>query len=84
MLAPEAAHEVLKGQRPARGVDGNGLALQHSLPGSQSLPDLTCHVGQAARNVGQVAGVDAHLVALAVDLYPGAVQLVLQRELPCP
>ena len=79
--AAEAAHQLLERQRPAGGVQGHDLAVEHERRAIERLRDRH-HVGQAARDVRQAARPDGDAIALAVDLHAGAVVLELERGAP--
>ena len=74
-LGAESRHRVLERARPAVLVERQGLAVEdHPLrgEGAHHVDDL----GDPMGDVGEVAGVDPHVVAVAVHLDPGAVELV--------
>ncbi len=79
-VAAEAAHRHLKGQRAAVRRERQRLAVQHQLAGGQRRgggDDLRHRGGYLVA----LAAVDAHRLALLVDLHAGAVELVLQDGL---
>ena len=78
---PPGGH--LERVRPAVGLQGDQLAVEHGRPDGQGPGDLD-HLGHAGGDVVQGAGEHPHLVAVLVELDPGAVQLPLDRSLPHP
>ena len=76
--APEAAHEILKRKRLALAVDGDDLALEQEIGRGQSLRNRD-DIGKAGRDIAQPPTEDFHRLALAVNLDPGAIELVLDR-----
>ena len=79
--AAEAAHQLLERQRPAGGVQGHDLAVEHERRAIERLSDRH-HVGQATRDVRQAPRPDRDAITLAVDLHAGAVVLELERGAP--
>ena len=80
MDAPEAPHQLLERQRPARGVERHHLAVQDERPGRQLAPRDLDDVGQAPRDVAEAPGPDGDAVAVLVELDARAVVLVLERR----
>ena len=75
-LGSESRHRVLERPRRAVLVERQGLAVEdHPLDAGSARTDVD-DLGHAMGDVGEVAGVDAHLVAGAMHLDPRAVELV--------
>src|SRR2546422_2023243 len=81
--APEAAHEILKWKRLALPVHRDDLAFEQKLGRGQCLRNRD-DLGKAGRDIAQSPTEDLHRVALAMNLDPRAVELVLdRRHAPC-
>ena len=63
-------------------VEAQGLAVEHQARGRGGVRTTSTIAGQAVGDVVEVAGEDADLVAVAVDLDAGAVELPLHRRRP--
>ena len=80
-IRPEPRHGLLERPRAAVLVEGEGLAVEDHIAHRQSAHHLH-HLGQPVGHLGQGARVDAHVVADAVHLDAGAVELVFHGRLP--
>ena len=78
-VAAEPRRGHLEALRPAVGPQRDGLAVGDQVVHGQGERRLD-HFGQPGGDVVEAAGVDRHVVAAAVDLHPGAVQLGLENR----
>ena len=76
---PEAAHEILKWKRLALPVHRDDLAFEQKLGRGQCLRNRD-DLGKAGRDIAQSPTEDLHRIALAMNLDPRAVELVLDRR----
>src|SRR5436309_3309479 len=77
--AAEAPHQLLEGQRPPGGVEGDHLAVEDEWLAGEIAPRDLDHVREAARDVGQAPRPDLHAIPRPVQLDARAVVLVLER-----
>ena len=65
--------------RPPVGAQRDGLTVGDQVGDRQRQRGLD-HLGQTRGDIVEAAGVDRHVIAGAVDLHPGAVQLGLENR----